>query len=300
MIFDGHLELFLESLVAEKGASKNSVVAYKRDLVQFLSALRDKKLKDVELTSSQLELVVSELAAMKNWSERTVARKISAIKSYYGFLLTEGLVKSQIVDTNLPKYTTKLPDVLSIEQMMRLIHYCSDLVDHRGIRLSAIVHMLYGTGIRVSELVSIKMSDIIGIDGCVKSEFMVKGKGDKERMVINNKKSQDAVMKYIQVRHNFISNKSQQFLFCSLKGPITRQQVYNLILGACGKAGIPDISPHSLRHTFGSHMLNGGADLRVIQELLGHQDISTTQIYTQVQNNQMKSAVMRHPFATNK
>lgn len=301
-----YIEQFIEMIVAERGIAKNSVLSYKRDLLDFQNFLTKNKLSELEVSSDDIEGYIKNLSA-NNIAPRSINRKISTLKSYYNFLISEGYAKHNptlIVD--LPKYSNKLPSVLSIEKIKILLEYCNKGKTHEGIRLSAMIHLIYASGLRVSELVSLKLTEITsGIKASdIRKTFSVKGKGGKERIVVINDKTKQVLEEYLKIREVFCkgkSTKARQYFFASLskEGYMTRQNFALQLKKASLNCGLdPDIiSPHVIRHSFASHLLEGGADLRVIQELLGHSDISTTQIYTHVQTEHLKKTLDQfHPL----
>ena len=301
-----YIEQFLEMTVAERGIAKNSVLSYKRDLLDFRIFLSKNKLLELKITSNDIDSYIKTLA-QNNIAARSINRKISTLKSYYNFLISEGHTDynpSLIVD--LPKYSSKLPEILSIENIRTLLEYCNQDIAPEGIRLSSMIHLIYASGLRVSELVSLKLVDIAsGIDASdIRKTFSVKGKGGKERIVVINDGTKQILEEYLEIRELFCkgkSNNAKQYFFASSskEGHMTRQNFALQLKKASLNSGLdPDvISPHVLRHSFASHLLEGGADLRVIQELLGHSDISTTQIYTHVQTDHLKKTLDQfHPL----
>lgn len=301
-----YIEQFLEMTVAERGIAKNSVLSYKRDLLDFRIFLTEHKLSEFGVTSVHIDSYIKKLA-QNDIAARSINRKISTLKSYYNFLISEGHTDynpSLIVD--LPKYSSKLPEILSIDNIRTLLEYCNKDKSPEAVRLSAMIHLIYASGLRVSELVSLKLADIAsGIDASdIRKTFSVKGKGGKERIVVTNDGTKQVLEEYLKIRELFCkgkSNNAKQFFFASSSkaGHMTRQNFALQLKKASLNSGLdPDIiSPHVLRHSFASHLLEGGADLRVIQELLGHSDISTTQIYTHVQTDHLKKTLDQfHPL----
>lgn len=299
---------FLEMLLAERALSKNSILSYKRDLLDFRNYLAKQKLSELNITTDNIRNWVEYLAE-NGLQARSINRKISTIKSYYEFLISENHTNlNPLLNIDLPKYQNKLPEILSIDDIKSLLEYCSQDTSPEGIRLNAMIYLLYASGLRVSELVSLKLSDILSnkVSREVKKIFSVLGKGNKERIIVINELAINSLVKYLAVRDNFVNKtkpKNLIYLFPSLSaaGYMTRQNFAILLKSAAFYAGLnPEhISPHVLRHSFASHLLEGGADLRVIQELLGHADISTTQIYTHLQTNHLKKALLHHPLSKN-
>ncbi|ABV79082.1 site-specific tyrosine recombinase XerD [Rickettsia bellii] len=299
---------FLEMLLAERALSKNSILSYKRDLLDFHNYLAKQKLSELNITTDNIRNWVEYLAE-NGLQARSINRKISTIKSYYEFLISENHTNlNPLLNIDLPKYQNKLPEILSIDDIKSLLEYCSQDISPEGARLNAMIHLLYASGLRVSELVSLKLSDILSnkVSREVKKIFSVLGKGNKERIIVINEPAINSLVKYLVVRDNFVNKtkpKNLIYLFPSsaAAGYMTRQNFAILLKSAALYAGLnPEhISPHVLRHSFASHLLEGGADLRVIQELLGHADISTTQIYTHLQTNHLKKALLHHPLSKN-
>ncbi|WP_341764273.1 site-specific tyrosine recombinase XerD [Candidatus Tisiphia endosymbiont of Beris chalybata] len=300
------IDQFLEMMVAERGIANNSLVSYKTDLIDFQKFLVIKNLQESHVQTGDIRVLVEYLVT-KGLQARSVNRKISAIKSYYEFLISEKYIDyNPCLTIDLPQYQVLLPTILSIEEIKTLLLYCNRDKSNNAIRLKAMVHLLYASGIRVSELVSIKLANILvnQLSCDIRKVFAITGKGNKERMVVINPQAIASLQNYLAVRDKFINIKcknSQAYLFpsTSASGHMTRQNFALLLKQVSLQAGLnPDnISPHKIRHSFASHLLEGGADLRVIQELLGHADISSTQIYTHVQAKHLKQAVDLHPLA---
>ncbi|ABV84717.1 site-specific tyrosine recombinase XerD [Rickettsia massiliae] len=300
---------FLEMLLAERALSKNSILSYKRDLFDFHNYLATQKLSELNITTENIRDWIEYLAS-NDLQARSINRKISTIKSYYKFLISENHTAfNPVLNVDLPKYQNKLPEILSIDQIKSLLEHCSQDNSPEGIRLNAMIHLLYASGFRVSELVSLKLADILTnktSKGEVRKIFSVLGKGNKERVIVINEQAVISIAKYLAIRDVFVNKAKPRnliYLFPSsaLAGYMTRQNFAILLKSAALYAGLnPEhISPHILRHSFASHLLEGGADLRVIQELLGHADISTTQIYTHLQTNHLKKALLHHPLNKN-
>lgn len=319
-----YLDQFVEMMVAEKGVARNTVSAYVRDIREFHDFLARLKTNPISSTESDIREFIHNLHAA-SIAPRSIARKLSSLRAYYDFFLQEQLISlnpAKGVDT--PRYASSLPEILSIEEINKLIKYTSSDKSPEGIRLDAMIKLLYAAGLRVSELVSLKLTDLqiehrldkkgsgknSGINdqittfyGNIKPYFYIKGKGGKERLVIINDNTINALKEYLPLRAIFIneSNRaSQLYVFPSLSstGFMTRQNFAILLKNAALNAGLDSdrVSPHILRHSFASHLLAGGADLRAIQELLGHADISTTQVYTHIQSGKLKEVLEElHP-----
>lgn len=301
-----YIEQFLEMTVAERGITKNSVLSYKRDLLDFRKFLNKNKLSELKILSDNIDSYIKNLSD-NSIAARSINRKISTLKSYYNFLISEGYTNyNPCLIVDLPKYSSKLPEVLSIENIKTLLEYCNQDKSPEGIRLSAMIHLIYASGLRVTELVSLKLVNIAsGFNSLdIRKTFSVKGKGGKERIVVINDGAKQILIEYLKIRELFCKGKSSNakeyfFASSSKEGHMTRQNFALQLKKASLNSGLdPDIiSPHVIRHSFASHLLAGGADLRVIQELLGHSDISTTQIYTHVQTDHLKKTLDQfHPL----
>lgn len=305
----GIIEAFLEMMSAERGASRNTLEAYRRDTTQFSDHLSAKRKGLEDCTAADIESYMADLGR-SGIAPRSAARKLSAVKQLFHFLYSEKIRAddpSTTLDT--PKQPKSLPKMLGAEDVVKLIETAKNTVTAESLRLIAMLEVLYASGVRVSELVNMKLSAVTAIQAIKKSDaqfISVTGKGRKERLVPIHAKAAEALRDYLKVRQNFLGEgESSPWLFPAYrKGkPISRQffalQLKNLAI----EAGLdPEkVSPHVLRHSFASHLLDGGADLRVIQELLGHSDISTTQIYTHVQQEKLRKLVEdAHPLATKK
>ena len=297
---ESSIKKFLEMMVAEKGASKNTVGAYLTDLEKFqeflLSECSVKNLEKVQ--KNDVKQYLSYLHE-NNYSSKSQARKLSAINSFYLFLLSENVVKENPVSGIFsPKTGKSLPKYLSKDEIELLIKTAKKIHTARGIRLEFQMELLYATGLRVSELVTLPFKSII------KNEFIeVMGKGSKERLVPLNKNAIKLFEEYKNVRNLFIPNgKDSKFLFPSksASGHQTRDTFYKNLKDIAIASGIDPakVSPHVFRHSFASHLIAGGADLRAVQTMLGHSDISTTQIYTHIMTDRLKTAVeQKHPLA---
>lgn len=303
------VEQFIEMMVAERGASANTVAAYQRDLFDFLIYIE--KAGD-SLTAIPREKVEAFLAGLSKagLSAQTVARKLSALRQLFQFMYTEKLRADNPTATlETPRMGKRLPQTLTVEDMKGLLEAARADSSPKGLRLQAMVELMYGAGLRVSELVGLKLSALQAKEGATKIDtdfLLVRGKGNKERLVPVHGRAREALSNYLAVRPQFMQEKKASpwlFPYHRADGYLTRQQFGVLLKELAVKANIdPEkLSPHTLRHSFASHLLEGGADLRVIQELLGHSDISTTQIYTHVAGERLKKLVQEnHPLAKKK
>ncbi len=303
---DHRIDAFIESLLAERGASANTVTAYRRDLVQFLAFLRDQKWRLDRLSRRQVEAYVAHLH-QSGLATASLARKLSAIKQFLAFLQSDGeRADNPAATIATPKQGRQLPKCLDAEEIERLLITAHHMEGAEGARLKALLEILYASGLRVSELVSLRLSHLrknarqpYGYE----PYLIVSGKGDKERLAPLNSRAVQAIVDYLPQRAAFIkAGGSSAWLFPStgVGGHLTRQRFGQLLKDLALKAGLDPaaLSPHVVRHAFATHLLEGGADLRVIQELLGHADISTTQIYTHVAGARLQELVeTAHPLS---
>lgn len=283
-------------MAAERGASANTIAAYRRDLEGLEAALSAKFDK---CTQKQLERAIGKLGA--ELSPRSLARKISSFRQFFGFLQEEGArADNPAARIPLPKQPKSLPKFLSAQEVKQLLETVAAEDSNASVRLYALIALLFATGLRVSELVTLKLA---AVDRMVKSGeplLQVRGKGNKERLVPVNPQALAALKAYLDLREG---KSPWLFPSRSKEGHLTRQNFALLLKEAALKAGLdPDkVSPHVLRHSFATHLLSGGADLRLIQQLLGHSDITTTEIYTHLKPEKMKSLVEKHhPLADKK
>lgn len=311
------LDQFLEMMVAERGASKNTLDAYRRDLQDFMAFIGKKKTPLAAAGREHLEAYLQSLSRA-GLSARTAARRASSLKQLFEFLYAEKIRGDNPAATlETPKLSRQLPKTLQSAHIDALFAEAMKDSSPKGLRLLAMLELMYGSGLRVSELVSLKRSSLQIKDGAVAEFMLISGKGNKERMVPVSGKAREALKQYLRCQLPVTSYQKTKktsnrqlvtgnslWLFPGAKDkPMTRHNFALLLKALTVKAGIdPElISPHTLRHSFASHLLEGGADLRVIQELLGHSDISTTQIYTHVANAQLKKLVNeKHPLARKK
>ncbi len=277
------VDRYLEYLLVSKGLSENSLAAYSLDLELFARFLEDRGADAASVTDETIFLYLLFLR-QRGLSSRSMARHLSALRGFYAFAADEGLVPESPAElVEGPKLPRLLPEVLSAEEVARLLS-APDTKTPLGFRDKAMLELLYAAGLRVSELITLTPLDFDAQTGLLK----VFGKGSKERLVPIHYLAQDICIRYLQhIRGAF--NPVQGFFFLNRSGKgLTRQGVWKLIKRYAVQAGITKaISPHSLRHSFATHLLEGGADLRTVQILLGHADISATEIYTHVQANRL-------------
>jgi integrase/recombinase XerD len=290
------IEAFLDMMSAERGAGANTLAAYGRDLAEFSNHADPAKASRTEIQSFLAGLA-------KSTAPSTQARKLSALRQFYGFLYAEGMRGDDPTLTlAAPRPQRPLPKILSGAEVEKLLAAAMGETAEAA-RLTLVVEMLYGGGLRVSELAGLPLTAARARDGFIR----VIGKGNKERFAPLSDAAQEALSVYLAVRDDFLpkgekKKKAERFLFCSrsAEGFLTRRRLHQMLKALALKAGIDPakLSPHVLRHAFATHLVEGGADLRSVQTLLGHADIATTQIYTHVARDHLKAVMTRaHPLA---
>ncbi len=290
-----HVEAFLEMLMAERGAARNTYHAYRRDLAHFAGHLAAANGAIEAAGATQIRSYLSHLARL-GISASTAARRLSSLRQFYGFLAAEGIrTDDPTADIDSPRRGHVLPKILSEAEVERLFDEAARHTGSQGVRLRALLETLYATGLRVSELVTLPLSAILGEPGLL----LVRGKGGKERVVPLSDPALKALKAYLAVRRSFVTTDTDvNWLFPSRgkSGWLTRQRFAKMLKALALEAGIDParVSPHVVRHAFASHLLAHGADLRAVQQMLGHADISTTQIYTHVLDARLKSLVENH------
>ena len=295
MNWDSGFENFKNYLKLERGLSNNSIKSYEYDLILFKKFLIANKINDTPLNCKP-ETIKNYL--YKSFSDKksiSQARSISAIKSFFNYLIFEGYIKdSPISNIESPKQEKKLPKVLTEEEIKKLINSI-DLNHDFGQRNKTIIEILYGTGIRVSELINLKLSNIFFKENIIK----VIGKGNKERFVPLGEIASNELKIYINNRNRLkIDSKSSDILFLNRYGRgLTRSMIFKIISDASKRIGLDKkISPHTLRHSFATHLIKNGADLRTIQMILGHESITTTEIYTHLDTLHLEEVLKKyHP-----
>ena len=295
MNWDSGFENFKNYLKLERGLSDNSIKSYDYDLILFKKFLITNKINDTPLNCKS-ETIKNYL--YKSFSDKksiSQARSISAIKSFFNYLIFEGYIKdSPISNIESPKQEKKLPKVLTEEEIKKLINSI-DLNHEFGQRNKTIIEILYGTGIRVSELINLKLSNIFFKENIIK----VIGKGNKERFVPLGEIASNELKIYINNRNRLkIDSKSSDILFLNRYGRgLTRSMIFKIISDASKRVGLDKkISPHTLRHSFATHLIKNGADLRTIQLILGHESITTTEIYTHLDTLHLEEVLKKyHP-----
>ncbi len=289
---------FINYLNFEKGLATNSQKAYRRDLIKLWAYLIN--------NSAGLcprDIGKHDIIAFLSWqleqgaAPSSIARSLSSIKSFFKFLVMEGAVdKNPSGDLETPKIKRRLPQVLSIEEVDKLMEQPNPVMP-LGIRDRAMLELMYGTGARVSELLSLQIEDLNPTAGFLRCM----GKGSKERIIPVNQTSIDWVQRYLaRSRNSFSKSPAERTLFLNARGrPLSRQGFFKILGGYVKKAELEkEVTPHTLRHSFATHLLENGADLRAVQEMLGHADISTTQIYTHLTKSRLREVYRQyHPRA---
>lgn len=277
------IEEFLRYLLIDKGYSNNTIESYKTDLDKFLEYNKGKTISDI--SNNDLKNYVKWLKENK-LNEKSISRNISCLRSFYKFLVIEKYTKNNTADSvYLPKIKKMLPTTLTEEEVTNLLDV--DLTDCFSYRNKAMLEVMYATGMRVSELVNLKLNDIDLSQDIIR----VFGKGSKDRIVPIGDYAKEYLTIYLKEYRGFMLKKyNNDYVFLNNHGSkMTRQGFFKIIKKLASEKGIKkELSPHTIRHSFASHLLKYGADLRTIQELLGHSDISTTQIYTHLTNEELR------------
>jgi len=295
-----HIDAFLEMMVVERGAARNTREAYQRDLADFTSFAAASG-DSPEAASTVLVRRYMTSLADSGMTATTAARRLSALRQFFRFLVAEGIRKDDpctVVDS--PRLGRPLPKILSEAEVEALLTTAQSRTGPHGLRLVAMIEVLYATGLRVSELVGLPLGALTRD----RSVVIVRGKGGRERMVPLSEPARQAVAAWLPHRHLFVADgETSQWLFPAKRaksGHLSRDQFSVLLKELAASAGLDPqiVSPHVLRHAFASHLLAHDADLRSVQQMLGHADISTTQIYTHVLDERLKSLVRNfHPLA---
>ncbi len=288
---------YIDYLEAERNASPYTVRNYSNDLIEFLNFVREKKVSSLEEVNRQILRDFLARLSEKGIFKTSIARKLSAIRSFYRYLVREEILSSNpLKGTSSPKLDKRLPSFLTLGEVGQLLS-APNLSTPKGRRDRALVELIYASGLRVGELVKIDLGDI-DLDA---KEIRVLGKGSKERVVLIGKQAQAALISYLnEARPKLLGGKKTKALFLNRDGErILKRRVQKIIEEYAKLAGIEKgVHPHMLRHTFATHLLDGGADLRVVQELLGHSSLSSTQVYTHVTKSQVKKIYLKaHPMA---
>jgi integrase/recombinase XerD len=292
---DNLIQGYIDYLIIEKGLSKNSIESYSADLVRFVTFLEKNRIEQVNQVNTPVILAWLIDLNKKGLSSKSRARHLITIRGLFKFLTSENLLsKNPVKDVDIPKTGLALPKFMTIDEISNLIE-SPDIRKPRGMRDAAMMETMYGAGLRVSELIRMKLQDI-NLDA---NFIRVLGKGSKERLIPIGSQARRIIQKWIKEGRPYLLKKvSSSFLFVARAGkPMTRQSFWKIIKKYALIANIKkNVTPHTLRHSFATHLLEGGADLRSVQTMLGHSDISTTQIYTHVSREYlMKMHKQFHP-----
>jgi integrase/recombinase XerD len=302
MNYDLAAEAFLNHLQIERGLAKNTIAAYKRDLAKFSSFLNDKDLRSVtpdEITRFEVSLRVN------NFSTGTINRIDSTLRSFFKHLQAEHGLADPTLEIASGKSVRRLPKALTITQILAMIESAYKESEPITLRDQAMLELLYSSGARVSELIGINVNDLSTIattDGEI-TTLKLRGKGSKERIVPLGSFATKAIENYcVRIRPDLVANarESTSALFVNARGGrISRQSAWQMVLKSAKAAGVTDhVSPHVFRHSYATHLLDGGADIRVVQELLGHASVTTTQIYTLITIDKVRESYsLAHPRA---
>jgi len=296
MIDEELVESFLNYLIVECGLSENTIKGYKSDLRNFSNYLKNRGIKRFQDLRTNMIVDYIEKEKQRGLSENSISRSLVTAKMFYKYMITEGKIsRNPMSSINSPKLQKRLPEVLHYKAVEKMLQ-APDCNEKLGARDKAILELMYATGARVSEVASIKVSWVSLDYGFIKCQ----GKGSKQRIVPIGTEATNAVRRYLQdVRPLLSKGKDCETLFLSRTGKkLRRENIWELVRKYARCAGIKNVSPHTLRHSFATHLLEGGADLRSVQEMLGHANISTTQIYTHVDRKYLKSVHQKfHPRA---
>jgi integrase/recombinase XerD len=292
------MRAFRSWLELERGLSLNSVEAYLRDVQRlsfFAQNLADPKFSPGGFETTHIDAFVAQLYD-EGLSRNSQSRILSGVRNFCKFLLLEGILENDPLELlDSPRPERKLPDVLSIEEIQKIIE-AIDLSRKEGIRNRAILETMYSCGLRVSEVVGLRLSCIDEVEGLVK----VIGKGNKERLIPIGQLALETIARYIEEYRRFVEVEAgyEDTLFLGRRGrELTRQMVFTMLRRTAHEAGIrKQVSPHTFRHSFATHLMESGADIRVVQEMLGHSSVSTTEIYTHLDQNYLRDQMERfHP-----
>lgn len=288
-----YIELFLTYMKSERGATVNTLRAYQKDLRQFLSFIREDNLEIYDISRDNVRNFII-LLTESRYNKNSIIRKLSTLRRFYTFMVKRGFMKENpLVSLFSPKQEKVLPNFLTQAEMERLIENIP-LDDPLGIRDRAIIEMLYSTGVRIGELVQLNVYDVRD-----NRQILIKGKGNKERIVFLGDYAIESLRRYLEeVRPKLIKDIREKALFLSRFGTRLTCRSIERMMEKYGIQLGKDISPHTIRHSFATHLLENGADLRAVQELLGHSDLSTTQKYTHITLERLKEIYKKtHPRA---
>ncbi len=289
-----HINSFISYLHNVKKTSNNTEMSYRRDLNKLNKYLEVRNIQEIQKVTREDLCAYILYLEENNFAAATISRNIASIKAFYHFLAKEEIVSEDISDAlKAPKIEKKMPEILSTEQVIRLLEQPNG-DSPKEIRDKAMLELLYATGIRVTELITLKTADVN-----LQMGFLVCRDGNKERIIPFGNEARNALIRYIDgTREIMVEDKNSNILFANCSGqPMSRQGFWKLIKFYAKKAGIEeDITPHTLRHSFAAHLVENGADLRSVQEMLGHSDISTTQVYANMNHNRIREVYAKaHP-----
>jgi len=291
------IQEYINFLIVERGLSANTIASYKRDLATFSEQLEVSNLAYV--SPADLEAFIA-LVRSKGLAESSIARMVVSIRNAVAFTCKELQVANPITEVKPPKVKVRLPKALTIAEVTSLIDATKFSDDPKSIRKTAIVELLYGAGARISEIVSLNVTDVMKSDGGQVPALRLLGKGSKVRVVPLGRYAREALDQYlVRVRPSLVKKENGALFLNDRGGRLSRQTIWTIVREAAALAGIEtDVSPHSLRHSYATHLLDGGADIRVVQELLGHASVTTTQIYTKVTIDKLRESYSQaHPRA---
>lgn len=305
-VFREESAAFLDYLRIERGLADNSVAAYRRDLARFTTYLSLKGLESVSLTAQDLRNFQTSLRVEK-LSDATVNRTISALRTFFKYLAVEEKYPDPTLELEKSRQVRRLPKALTVQEMISLIEAAGREGDPVSLRDRALLELLYGTGGRVSEIVNLDLADLHQFvsDGIAVETVKLRGKGGKERIAPLGSFASSAIQHYlIRTRPSLAqrSSKTSAALFLNQRGTrLSRQSAWKFVVDAADAVGLGEkVSPHVFRHSFATHLLDGGADIRVVQELLGHASVTTTQIYTLITIDKVRETYsLAHPRARN-
>lgn len=310
-----YITYFLDALVSEKSSTQNTLESYRSDLCQLDEFLSESNTTLLSADKATLKEYLDFLCKQKNYKGSSVSRKISAIKNFYKCLFNDGVIDSNPVPANDDEFKNQkasrpLPKYLSVEEIILMINTVRKLSNgsNKEIsnkRLCAVLEILYSSGMRISELINIKLHEVLKLVSSNNKEcyIIIKGKNGRERQILFSEQAIQSLKSYLSVRENLIpKDRHSDWLFPGEKAnrPITRQRIGQLMKSLARKCGIDEtkVSPHVIRHSFATHLLNSGANIVLIQKVLGHTNLSTTQIYTHVANEKLKNKLTdSHPIA---
>jgi integrase/recombinase XerD len=293
---------YIDHLRIERGLSPNSISSYSRDLEKFSTLLIEKSISFASISESDISSLIGDLS-VQGLSPSSINRFLSSLKGFYKYCSLEYQINNPMGDIAQFKTARKLPKALSVDEITRLIESASNPADPSSLRDRAILELLYGTGARVAELVGLDVGDIVKdtFDGEEITIIKLRGKGSKERLVPLGKYALAAIEDYlVRMRPALLAKNSQseRALFLNSRGTrLSRQSAWTTVLKAAKLSGLEGrVSPHVFRHSYATHLLDGGADIRVVQELLGHASVTTTQIYTLVTIDKVRESYsLAHP-----